>query len=217
MTAVADEDSKLLILVTLTSYFLANIPRPILVFHGEQGSGKSTLSSFIKKIVDPSLVDTTGVSRDVEGLIQLLAHHQCLCLDNISKLPQSFQDTLSRAVTGGAHSKRKLYTNEEDVVFSFKRSVVLNGINVAATRPDLLDRCILIHMERLSKKEKNKKHQQLIKEFDSALPKILGGIFNTLSAAMKLKKEISLERLPRLADFCELGYAISEVLGYFVR
>jgi hypothetical protein len=47
-----------------------------------------------------------------------------------------------------ADSRRgRLYTNDDDVVYSLMRAIGFNGINLAATRPDLLDRLTLSRKE----------------------------------------------------------------------
>jgi hypothetical protein len=47
------------------------------------------------------------------------------------------------AVTGGAFSKRQLYSDANDVIFQFCRTFILNGINILSASPDLLDRSII--------------------------------------------------------------------------
>ena len=43
------------------------------------------------------------------------------------------------------------YTNDEDVVYSLMRAIGFNGINLAATKPDLLDRGLIIQTEMIPK------------------------------------------------------------------
>jgi hypothetical protein len=76
--------------------------------------------------------------------------------------------------------------------------------------PDLLDRCILIKLKRFSGSEQNKKDAELDKEFQAALPSILGGMFAVVSKAMQIKSKVNLSILPRMADFAEWGFAIAE-------
>ena len=56
---------------------------------------------------------------------------------------------LCRAVTGSSFSKRALWTNDEDFYYNFKRNLGINGIDLAATKADLLDRSILMETERI--------------------------------------------------------------------
>ena len=55
---VKDEDNKLLLKCYIIALFIPEIPKPILMLHGEQGSAKSTLQELIKMLVDPSIIRT---------------------------------------------------------------------------------------------------------------------------------------------------------------
>jgi hypothetical protein len=93
------------------------------------------------------------------------------------------------------------------------RCIGLNGISVVATRPDLLERSILVELNRIEE-GKRKQEKEVYEEFDKDLPFILGGIFDTLVQALALQPSIKLSKLPRMADFMVWGCAISEALGY---
>ena len=58
-------------------------------------------------------------------------------------------DMLCRGVTGGAFSKRELYSDDSDVILTFKRPMIITGINIPTHSPDLLDRLLLIELERI--------------------------------------------------------------------
>jgi len=123
-------------------------------------------------------------------------------------------DALCRACTGEGFSKRELYTDDEDVIYSYQRCIGLNGINIVATKPDLLDRSILFRVERIPK-EQRKTEGELWELFDRVKNEILCGIFTILSQAMVLKPQIKLNEHPRMADFAIWGCAIAKALGYY--
>ena len=72
-----------------------------------------------------------------------------IVLDNLSVLPAAVQDDLGRLATGGGIGGRKLYTNDGDASFNASRPVIMTGINNLATRGDLADRSIVIHLEKI--------------------------------------------------------------------
>ena len=49
--------------------------------------------------------------------------------------------------------------------------------------------------------------------FNADLPKIMGSIFNILSAAITRRQNLQLEKVGRMADFSYWGYAIAEAMG----
>lgn len=208
------KDTNHLILqkIALVSLFIENIQRPICVLHGEKGSAKTSTMKLIRNIVDPSSVPTTSLPRTVDDLAVTLSNQYLICFDNIDRISNDISDLLCTAVTGGGYAKRKLYTDSEQQVMYFKKGIVLNGINVVATRPDLLDRCILLELERIPSSERIGENE-LNKRIEADMPKILGAIFTTISKAMNKYESIKLKDLGRLTDFTRWGYAIAEVSG----
>ena len=210
---ITDNEQKLLLLVFLVSCFIPDFAHVILIVFGSQGSAKSTLSKLLRLIVDPSLIEVASMPDNQKELIQTLAHHAFLFFDNVSYISESVSDTLCKAVTGSGFPKRELYSDDEDVIYSFKRCIGINGINLVATRPDLLERSLLIELERISPHER-REDKELKESFEKDLPVILGGVLDILVKALKIKKTLILTDLPRMADFASWGCAITEALGY---
>ena len=209
---IPDSRQQTLVLIYLIASFIPGISHPILILHGQQGSSKSTALRLIRKLVDPSAIELLSFSKNQENLIQQLAHHYAAYFDNLSGVSNDISDLLCKAVTGESHSKRALYTDDDDIIFNFRNCLALNGINVVAFRSDLLDRSILIHLDRIEP-TKRRLDSELMMNFEKDRPIILGGIFDTISQAMKLKDSIKLTTIPRMADFYLWGCAIAEALG----
>lgn len=207
-----DSSSGLLLLVYLVSCFLPDIPHPILVLHGPQGSAKTTLFKMLGRLVDPSLADVLSFPRDGVELVQQLSHHWAPFYDNISSLPDSVSDILCRTVTGEGFSKRELYSDDEDVIYQFRRCIGLNGVNVVARKPDLLDRSILLGLEPIAATER-RSEEEFWKGFEEVQPQLVGAIFDVLAGAIALRDSIQLLAKPRMADFALWGCAIARALG----
>jgi len=211
--AVGDKQDQLLLKIWLVACLLPNIPHPVPVLHGPQGSGKSSAFRYLRRLIDPSVIETLSFPRDNNELVQKLSHNWMALFDNVDQLHQWQSDALCRAVTGEGFSKRQLFTDDEDVIYRFRRCIGLNGINVSATRADLLDRSILIGLERIIPTQR-KEERQLESDFTEARPHILGGLFDALAEAMRLEPAVQLTGLPRMADFARWGCAIAEALGH---
>jgi hypothetical protein len=210
----SDEDNKLLAEVYIISLFLlANLPKPIMIPHGIYGSGKSTFQEFVKRIVDPCAALTTAFPNNLRELVQELSHSYVVFFDNVSEISQVTSDQLCRAVTGSGFVKRGLYTNDEDIIYNMTRAVGYNGINVTATRPDLLDRILNLQLKPIDRRHR-RRLKYLQKEFEKILPHLLGYIFDVLVKVLNRIGEVKLDELPRMADFAELGELISRCLGY---
>jgi hypothetical protein len=158
----------------------------------------------IKMLVDPSAIQTLAFSKNIESMVQKLVHNYICYFDNVSKISESISDILCRAVTGSGFSKRELFTNDEDVIYNFKHCVGISGINLGATKSDLIDRGLIIEHIPIPKHMKR-------------LLQLLGYIFDILVKVLKFQKQnpdgLKLSEYPRLADFAEVGEIISRCMG----
>ncbi len=208
-----DPSQGLLLQVYVVCCFIPDIPHPVPVLHGPQGSAKTTLFRTLRGLIDPSATPTLSFPRDATELVQQLSHHWVPFYDNISSLPDWTSDLLCRAVTGEGFSKRELYSDDEDVIYQFRRCIGLNGVNVAAHKPDLLDRCILFGLEPIAPADR-RPEEAIWQEFEAARPRLLGAVLDVLARAMTLRRAIRLPGLPRMADFALWGCAIAKALGH---
>lgn len=210
---IADSQDRLLLLVYLISCFIPDFAHVILVIFGSRGSAKTTLSKLLRLILDPSVLEVVSLPDNVNELVQILAHHAFLFFDNVSHISEGVSDTMCKAVTGSGFSKRELYTDDEDIIYKLKRCIGINGINLVGTRPDLLERSLLLELDRIEP-ENRKQEKDLMDSFDRDLPIIFGGVLDILVKAIKIKPTIKITNLPRMADFAVWGCAIAEAMGY---
>lgn len=206
------KNHRVLFISWLISCFVPDIPHPMPIIHGEKGAAKSTACVLLKRLIDPSVLETLTLSNDERSLVLNLKQHYYLPFDNVSKISNDISDTLCRAITGGALQQRKLFTDAEDYIFTFQRCLTINGISNVANRSDLLDRSILFELERVST-ENRRNLQEVYAEFEEDRPYLLGSIFDILSKAMGILPTVWLTELPRMADFYRWGYAIAEAMN----
>src|SRR5215211_3923885 len=208
-----DRDKRLfLTLITLST--LPHIARPILQATGVMGSGKSTASKVVKRLLDPTANEAVTIDR--RDFLQKAAHCYILLLDNQNSLPEWFQDTLCRLVTGESDSKRVLYTDEEDLVWSMQRAVLLNGINPPTDRGDVQDRTLPIELERLDKRRRIPEDDFWL-QFSLKHPELLGAVFDALAGALKERHTLKLSERPRLADWGLYDAALYKAQGWGVE
>jgi hypothetical protein len=180
--------------------------------HGEKGSAKSTLQQLIKLLVDPAKPILLTIHKDRNEFIQQLNHNYVAFYDNVKHVPYWLSDEACKAVTGIGQTKRKLYTDDDDIVYEYKRCLGFNGINISLTESDFLDRSILIELTRIAKEDR-RVESEIIAEFLKLRPKLLAYIFYILVKALQIKPTITLQDLPRMADFALWGEAISQAMG----
>lgn len=206
------EGEKLLLKVVLVTAFIPNIPRPLNIFYGEKGASKTTVVKMLNAIVDPNKKEVMTFPKKDEDLILAMYNTYMPSFDNLDSISNEKSNLLCSAVTGASMTKRKLYSDTDETCISIKRPINLNGINIAGTNADLLDRAVLFQLERIPE-ELRITEQELWKIFREDLPTILGGCFTILSKAMVHMKTVRLPRLKRMADFTKWGYCIAEAMG----
>ena len=204
--------ARLLVKVTLIGSFIPDIGHPITVPNGEQGGVKSTYCRYHKRIVDPCAVELLTIPKDRNEFVQHMHHNYVIVYDNVRIVPKWFSDEICKAVTGAGNSKRKLYTDDEDIAYNYKRLILVNGINNVLTEPDALDRSVMLDFTRISD-EKRREEAEVDAEFEAMKPGLLGYIFDILVKALSIKSTIKLQRKPRMADFAIWGEAIARAMG----
>jgi hypothetical protein len=195
-------------------------PYPVLVLGGEHGTAKSTTAAVLRRLIDPSTALLRAEPKEMKDVVIAATNGWVVNLDNLSANPAWLSDCICRISTGGGLSARELYSDDGEVIFNVKRPVILNGIEEIATRPDLLDRSLLLTLPVIPD-EQRRTEREFWPLFDAAHPRLLGALLDVVSTAMKRVGSIHLGRLPRMADFAQWGTAAEPGLGwadgYFMR
>ncbi len=210
---ISGQNNILLLLTSLVVSFIPDIPRLILAINGDPGSAKSTLLKEMRDLIDPSVVPLSTPPQKASDLAQLASHNYVTYFDNLSYVPEWLSDFLCRLVTGDGFAKRELYSDDEDILYSYKRVVGMCGINQMATKGDLLDRCVIITLDLID--DRQRKEEKLVwKKFNEEKPKILGSIFSCLSYCLRTASSLNIESSPRMMDAFRYATAATQFLGY---
>lgn len=155
---VENETSWDLVKIWLLSTVCPYGSKPILLLHGNAGSGKTTFTRILKQIVDPCDTAILTYPKGQEDLRIHASTHAVIPYDNLSGITNSLSDALSTLATGVGYQVRKLYTDDEVYHIKAKRSIILNGIDPTARRGDFASRAIHVELstsfdKRLTEKE----------------------------------------------------------------
>jgi hypothetical protein len=204
---VPDDDGAFaLIKAFLVSMLRPNRPFAFLALIGEQGSAKTGTVTKLRLLVDPNKAPTRGLPRELRDLAIAAGNAWILAFDNVSHIPEWISDALCSLSTGSGFSTRELYSDSDEKIFAAQRPVILNGIGDMITRPDLLDRSIIIQLP-IIPENKRRQEDDLNREFDKHRPRILGALLDAAALALKRHPTIKLTNLPRMADFAVWGVA----------
>jgi hypothetical protein len=210
---VADDRQWCLIVAWLVTALRNCGPYPILSLHGEQGSAKSTAGRLIRRVVDPNKVCLRSEPKEPRDLAITAGNSWVVALDNLSGLPGWLSDALCRLATGGGFATRQLFSDDEEMLFDAQRPIIVNGIAAVGSRPDLLERSLLIELPAIPD-AKRRTEADLYADFDAALPGILGGLLDAVAGALRDLPGVALGHLPRMADFAAWATAAEGALGW---
>lgn len=211
-TANVPADLRILAVAWLIDGLRPDTPYPGLELVGEQGSGKSTAAEALRRTIDPSSCNLRGAPKTVEDIFVAAGQNHVVAYENVSHLAGPMQDALCILSTGGGYSKRQLYSNDDEHVINVRRPWMLNGISIAVTQQDLVDRVISIECPVIEERQSSSRQWA---EFENALPGILGGLLDTAAKALAILPSMKLPAAdrPRLVEFALLGMAVAQSAG----
>jgi hypothetical protein len=175
-------------------------PYPLLAIAGEQGSAKTVLTKILRALVDPNAAPARPLPRDERELMIAATNGHILAFDNLSGLPPWVSDALCRLASGSSMAVRRLYTDEDEVLFRAARPTILNGIDEIVCRADLADRAIFLVLNPI-RDEQRRTEEELWRQFDVARPRMLGALLDAVAHGLRRLPQLHSQSLLRMADF----------------
>ncbi len=177
--------------------------KPILVFRGEKGSGKTFISRSIGKIFYGNNFEVTMVPDDLRQLIPALTSSAFLALDNLDNGGRKLDDLLATIATGISQKLRKLYTTNTMVEYFINCFVAISTRTPKFNRDDVADRAILVELNRL---ERFIPEEKLLEPFAEYRSEIMSQVITMLQRTLRRLKHNKGKNLSydfRLADFAD--------------
>ena len=203
--------------VHLVAMFLADVTTPIMALTGVAGSQKTTTSAAIKRIVDPSgdslEANVQSIPTKRDDIIMTMFNRYLTVFENISKIDTDISDILCRAVTGSSNTKRAHYKNLEEIIMTFKRKIILNGVTPRFNNGDLQTR--LIKYAKIDEEEITLlTDSQFEEKFVELRPRVFGEVCQVIQRVLGKINGYTITAKTRMAEFERWGELISQELGY---
>ncbi|WP_189499619.1 hypothetical protein [Algimonas arctica] len=197
--------------------FILNVFRPdgpyfSLMIDGEQGSGKSFLSTVIKRITDPNQVEKLRFPRSDRDLMIQASKFFLIIFDNASGVKQALSNTLCSIATGGGFATRMLHTDDDLMIFNVCRPFIINGIGGFAYNPDLLERGIHMSLSAMDP-DKRKTEKELNAALEAMLPGVLGVFMDAVVMALKNHSTTATPKGIRMSDAAKWVAAAEPAFG----
>jgi len=204
-------DDLLLFAIWLVQAFSSGSHYGIML-SAERGSGKSSLTRLISRIIDPSEIETTIMQTKLDDFQNYLANHYLATFDNVREIPTEYSDTLCAAITGTTVAKRRLFKDRDEVRLKLHNTVVINGIGIFPKESDLAERFLLFKLEKI-KSVDAKSDYDLAQLLNENRPFILGCIFDILAKASGFIKGLNPSNPTRMTGAYKDMLAIALALG----
>ncbi len=190
-----------------------HISHPLLLFRGEAGTAKTYAARLLLRLIDPSTSEVNGPPKDLENFVISAIGSQVVVFDNLRRLEEWLSDCLCRASTGEGIKKRTLYTDQAITAITFKRALILTGIDPAGIGEDLRERLLTAELEFIPD-ERRLLEEVVDERFRAAHPRQLGALLDLLCQVLAELPRVSLQGVPRMADFARIQAALDRVTGW---
>jgi hypothetical protein len=208
----ADDLGFMLIVGVIVNAFRPDKPFPILLLTGEKGTAKSTLLVLLRQLIDPASAPGAGLPANETDLIVVAQNNWLVSGDNVSDIWARMADALCRLSTGGGLRKRRLYSDGAQYTMEVRRPVILTALFAVTDREDFLDREVRVTLKRIEGNRKTE--EQVLTEFAFVRARVLGALFDGVSAGLRFLPSIVMEELPRMADFVLFATAAGKHYGW---
>jgi hypothetical protein len=189
--------------------------RPIPLFHGPKGSGKTSGYRAVLRTIFGSLGQVTVINpKKVDALESVLINDAIAALDNIDGRHVDLQIALATAATGGTLKCRTLYTTMGGSEFVIECFVGATSNDPKSfTRDDVVDRLLYYPVAR---RDTFMPESELIAMVDENRPKFWRWLLDTLPAVIEAltKAKAGMQHQYRMADFAGFAFAVGPVLGF---
>jgi len=187
---------------------------PIMCFTGREGSGKS----FTLRVFGAFFLGTDfkleGIPKTEEDARVVATHSPLFFIDNVDKPVPWLEDLLATLATGIRYSKRKLWTDFDEIGREPSCFAGITSRSPSFNRPDIVDRMLIFHVKRFPKK--NFIPPKVLFEPMKAYQSLLWSFFmDDLNKILKVLQTFSFEEVSsshRLAGWAVFAQIVAEAL-----
>ncbi len=210
---IANEDDFMLIAAYLAAALRNRGPYPILALVGEGGTAKTSTARLLRSLIDPHAAKVRRPPQSERDLFIGASKTSMLAYDNLSSIGEWLSDALCVVATGGTYTARQLHTDDDEMIFSVCLPVMITSVGEVIARSDLASRAITITLAPIPD-DKRKSEAELDRAFEAVRPRIFGALLDAMSHGLAKLPNVSLAKLPRMADFMRWAQACEGAFGW---
>lgn len=186
----------------LPTNFSHGMTYPVLLLRGSPGSGKTTLMTLIKRMVDNDVAPTAAAPVSVRDFFITSQKQHLPAYDNLDFIKGDVSNAICQITSKGQMVQRKLYSDNAVVNHQAHGPIMLNGIGDVIRRQDIVDRSVAISLERIAQ------HNPAAADNSSqVMPKVMGYLYNLMAKALANYEQTQVDGLPRLCVMAKFVHA----------
>lgn len=218
MGGISAEQMKQSFIVWMFALALPDLmpTKPLLILEGAPGSGKSA-STQLLQLALLGKKKPIIISRNKEDDFGVILLRSPICVfDNLDAYIDWIPDAICAYTTAGEWTKRKFYTDAEELTLKPHAFIAVASKNPASfRREDVADRCVILRMER---RERFTRFEALEEQIRDLRPQILGEYLwylNRIVAEIRAGAlALSNDEGHRMADFASLARVVGRVMDW---
>ena len=207
-SVLATDEQMELLNVWLESIFFESVmpTKPLLLFTGVKGSGKSCAIRMIGRMLFGDGYNVDVIPAEERDFLAIVSNNYLPGFDNADSKKYWLQDRLATIATGQTIQLRKLYTTNEVERYHPRCFLMLTARTPRFKRDDVVERLLIFRLERL---ERFRPERALMADIAEHRNKLLSELFVRLNADIKKLKSAAIEDYSgsfRLADFADFAW-----------
>ncbi len=191
--------------------------RPALWCVGVQGSGKTTVGKLVKNLIEPTPELGKPPTNPRDDLVVATSYF-CPSFDNITSITTETSNFFCNLVTGVMNDRRMLYTDEDMVSRSLRRTAVATSLSLPfGLKADALERIVLVEFERMDDTARLTE-SEMLRRFNEMWPRLLGALYDDVVKVLGAMARVMALKpvLPRMADYAAVLHALDEAEGNYM-
>lgn len=186
--------------------------RPVLLLNGQPGSGKTTTAKRVYNLIygQNKKISSLSTFEDFDNTVSNLPF---VFYDNVDSYLTWLPDRIAQSAGAIDVGKRKLYTNNESFTIKRDAMIALTAHNPRFLRPDVVDRLILINLNRYGE-DSWVSEEGLIHAVTRNRNLLWGAIVRDVQTILASKRITEATVPMRISDFTTMGEWFADALGY---
>lgn len=190
--------------------------KPLLIVEGAPGSGKSSAMQLLQLALLGKKRPTILSAKQEDDFGIILLRAPICVLDNLDGYVPWLPDAVCAYVTAGEWTRRRLYTDNEQITIRPHSFIAVASKNpVSFRREDTADRCIVLRLERRKKfQHQGKLEAKVLGQRARLLGEFIWLINQMVKTIRERTVDEEIEEVNRMADFAGMTRVVGKVLDW---